>query len=369
MRTSTSPAFTDWLSSTSTASTLPGILGAIAVMCASTCASSLDTRSRKWKYAQVPADTASSSMPSRMNLTGERRGSSSGGSAESGRGGFDNSSITSGILIITFPHLDVASRVPDPSGSPTRSCGSIFHQPSAAATTRPCRYFGTEKTLAADVGQPILAAAGFPAGAWTRWKARPQAGLPAPQLLAPYATLLTPLLVLIAWQLFTRLTTGTMPAGKLAEYFSTYAFQAIQHKLQNALMLFIHSWWIVFPALVPATAALAWRNRRDPATLFLLAWIGIFFAGALAIFFSGSARYLLPMAAPVAILASRLPTKWLAPAFAIQLAIALALATVNYQHWDGYRAFAASLRAPSAGHRVWVDNDWGLRYRSEERRV
>jgi hypothetical protein len=174
--------------------------------------------------------------------------------------------------------------------------------------------------------------------------------------------LLTPLLVLIAWQVFTRLTTGTMPAGKLAEYFSTYAFQAIQHKLQNALMLFIHSWWIVFPALVPATAALAWRNRRDPGTLFLLAWMGIFFAGALAIFFSGSARYLLPMAAPVAILASRLSVKWLAPAFAIQLALALALATVNYQHWDGYRAFAAALRTPSAGHRVWVDNDWGLRY-------
>src|ERR1035438_8499795 len=191
MRTSTSPAFTDWLSSTSTASTLPGILGAIAVMCASTCASSLDTRSRKWKYAQVPADTASSSMPSRMNLTGERRGSSSGGSAESGRGGFDNSSITSGILIITFPHLDVASRVPDPSGSPTRSCGSIFHQPSAAATTRPCRYFGTEKTLAADVGQPILAAAGFPAGAWTRWKARPQARLPAPHRLSSAARMLS----------------------------------------------------------------------------------------------------------------------------------------------------------------------------------
>ena len=212
------------------------------------------------------------------------------------------------------------------------------------------------------VGQPILAAAGFPAGAWTRWKARPQAGLPAPQPLALYATLLTPLVVLIAWQLFTRLTTGTMPAGKLAEYFSTYAFQAIEHKLQNALMLFIHTWWIVFPALVPATAALAWRNRRDPGTGFLLAWMGIFFAGALAVFFSGSARYLLPMAAPVAILASRLRTKWLAPAFAVQLALALALATVNYQHWDGYRAFAATLRAPSAGHRVWVDNDWGLRY-------
>jgi hypothetical protein len=127
-------------------------------------------------------------------------------------------------------------------------------------------------------------------------------------------------------------------------------------------MLFIHTWWIVFPALVPAAATLAWRNRRDPGTLFLLAWMGIFFSGAVAIFFSGSARYLLPMAAPAAILASRLPAKWLAPAFAAQLAIALALAAVNYQHWDGYRTFAASLRGPSAGHRVWVDNDWGLRY-------
>jgi hypothetical protein len=176
------------------------------------------------------------------------------------------------------------------------------------------------------------------------------------------ATLLTPLVVLIAWQSFTRLTTGTMPASKLAEYFSTYALQAIQHKLQNALMLFIHAWWIVFPALTPATAVLAWRRRREPETRFLLAWIGIFFAGALVVFFAGSARYLLPMAAPVAILASRLPVKWLAPAFAAQLAIALLLATVNYQHWDGYRTFAAALHAPSDGHRVWVDNDWGLRY-------
>jgi len=184
----------------------------------------------------------------------------------------------------------------------------------------------------------------------------------SPSRALPYATLLTPLAILIAWQLFTRLTTGTMPAGKLAEYFSTYAFQAIQHKLQSALMLFIHSWWIVFPALVPPAAVLAWRSRRDPATAFLLAWIAIFFAGALAIFFSGSARYLLPMAAPVAILASRLPAKWLAPAFALQLALSLSLAAVNYQHWDGYRAFAAALRAPSAGHRVWVDNDWALRY-------
>ena len=47
---------------------------------------------------------------------------------------------------------------------------------------------------------------------------------------------------------------------------------------------------------------------------------------------------------------------------AAQLALGLGLAVVNYQHWDGYRTFAASLRGPSEGHRVWVDNEWGLRY-------
>ena len=179
---------------------------------------------------------------------------------------------------------------------------------------------------------------------------------------ARWMALATPFLVLLGWQLFTRLTTGTMPAGKLAEYFDHYGFQAIEHKLKSAVMLIIHTGWIVFPGLVPGAAVLAWRKRREPDTLFLLAWIGLFLAGAMVLFFAGSARYLLPMAAPVCILASRLSTKWIVPAFAVQLALALALAAVNYQHWDGYRAFAAAFRAPSDGRRVWVDNDWGLRY-------
>jgi hypothetical protein len=174
--------------------------------------------------------------------------------------------------------------------------------------------------------------------------------------------LLAPLLTVVAWQVYTRMTTGVMPAAQLSGYLSSYGFQQFQHKLENALMLFIHSWFIVCPLLVPATFLLAWRKRREPDTLFLLAWIGIFFAGALVVFFAGSARYLLPMAAPVALLASRLRPKWLALGFAVQLALGLGLAIVNYQHWDGYREFAAALRGPAAGHRVWVDNDWGLRY-------
>jgi hypothetical protein len=170
--------------------------------------------------------------------------------------------------------------------------------------------------------------------------------------------LLVPILTMAAWQIFSRLTTGEMPAQKLAGYLPVF----LARLARGSLMIFIQSWFIVFPTLVPPLAIAAWRKRRDPATLFLLLWIGIFLLCGMAIFFAGSARYLLPIAAPVAILASRLPTKYLAPAFAAQLAIGLGLATANYQHWDGYRQFAARIRAASAGHRVWVDNDWGLRY-------
>jgi len=175
-----------------------------------------------------------------------------------------------------------------------------------------------------------------------------------------WLTLLVPPLTVGAWQLFERLSTGALPAAVLNGYLAAY--QTLPAKLASALALTIHSWFIVFPALVPPALVLAWRRRREPDTLFLLAWIGIFFAGALAIFFAGSARYLLPMAAPVVLLASRVRPKWLAAGFAAQLALGLALAAVNYQHWDGYRQFAESLRALAAGHRVWVDGEWGLRY-------
>ena len=176
--------------------------------------------------------------------------------------------------------------------------------------------------------------------------------------------LLTPFLTIAAWQIFTRLTTGEAPAAKLAGYLVSYGF--LKTALAGALMLLIHFWFIVFPALVPFAAVAAWRRRREPDTVFLLAWIGLFLACGLPVFFAGSARYLLPIAAPVAILASRLQPKWLAPAFAAQLVLGLGLAAANYQHWDGYRRFAGTLAQPP-GHRIWVDNDWGLRYYLEAR--
>jgi len=186
-------------------------------------------------------------------------------------------------------------------------------------------------------------------------------GAPGGALWAGLAWLaiLTPAIVIAAWQIFTRLTTGAMPAAVLAGYLTL--LETLQAKAQNAVMLAIHAWFIVFPALLPPALVLAWRNRRDPDTRFLLCWIGIFFAGAVALFFAGAARYLLPMAAPVVLLASRLRARWLAPGFALQLALGLGLAAANGQHMDGYRQFAASMRGPTAGHRVWVNGEWGLR--------
>ena len=164
---------------------------------------------------------------------------------------------------------------------------------------------------------------------------------------ARWLTLLVPPLTVGAWQLFERLSTGALPAAVLSGYLAT--LQTFDAKLASALALTIHSWFIVFPALVPAAFILAWRRRREPDTLFLLAWIGIFFAGALVIFFAGAARYLLPMAAPVALLASRLRPKWLAAGFALQLALSLGLAAVNYQHWDGLPPVCRIAARPRGG--------------------
>ena len=199
---------------------------------------------------------------------------------------------------------------------------------------------------------------------------------------------LTPLAILIAWQLFERLTTGALPAGVLANYLTTYGFEALAQKLKSAVALTGHLAWLVFPALsipslltIPIAIGAAFydynplfwasiavgigilircaQRWRD----FLAQWVLIFFAGALAIFFAGSARYLLPIALPVAILATqRAGVRLLQIAIACGFALSLTLAAVNYQHWDGYRQFAHTLANDAQSKRVWINGEWGLRY-------
>ena len=181
---------------------------------------------------------------------------------------------------------------------------------------------------------------------------------------AHWLTLLVPAAVLVGWQVFERVSTGALPAGVLSGYFTIY--QTLQAKVVNALALSVHFWFLIFPALVPFALAIAWHRRREPATQFLVAWIAIFFASALVIFFAGSARYLLPMAAPMAMLAAGLPKRFLAIGFALQMTLSVGLAIMNYQHWNAYRVYAASLAPVIENHRVWVDDEWGLRHYMED---
>jgi hypothetical protein len=173
-------------------------------------------------------------------------------------------------------------------------------------------------------------------------------------------TLAAPATVLV-WQLLERWSSGALPVAVAAGYMSSYGLQTLPNKLRSAAALAVHACFMVFPALLPSAVLLS-RKRRDPETAFLAAWIALFFGGAAVLFFAGSARYLLPMAAPLALLVSRLRPRWLAVGFGAQLALSLALATVNYQHWDGYRRFARQIRPATAGHRVYIDGEWGLRF-------
>lgn len=166
---------------------------------------------------------------------------------------------------------------------------------------------------------------------------------------------------LVVFQLLERWHSGALPLAVSAGYMSSYGLQTLANKIPSAAALAVHACFMVFPALLPGAVLAAWK-RRDRETAFLATWVALFFGGAAVLFFAGSARYLLPMAAPVVLLVSRLRVRWLAIGFAAQLALSLALATVNYQHWDGYRRFARQIRAATAGHRVYIDGEWGLRY-------
>lgn len=175
---------------------------------------------------------------------------------------------------------------------------------------------------------------------------------------AAWAVCFVPPAMVVAWQVFERLSTGAFPAGVLISYLNSFDIWDPRARVALAM----HACFLIFPPLVPVALAAAWRRRREPDALFLLSWIVIFFAGVLAVFFAGSARYLLPISAPLTLLASRLPRKWLAIGFGARMTLGLALATANYQHWDGYRRVGYNLRDLSSKRRVCVDDEWGLRH-------
>jgi hypothetical protein len=121
-------------------------------------------------------------------------------------------------------------------------------------------------------------------------------------------------------------------------------------------------------ALVFFACARAAVQAGNAEERFLASWVVLFFLLALGMFFAGSARYLLPIAAPVALLTVRRlkkRTALLAGGVAASLALGLALAAANYDHWDGYRRFVESVRSDIARQRTWINGEWGFRYYAE----
>jgi len=166
-------------------------------------------------------------------------------------------------------------------------------------------------------------------------------------------------IVLSAWQVFEYFSIGQFPILWTTSYALEYGLERFKSKFTNVAGLTIQSLFIVFPLLIPLAIR---KLRRDQDTTFLLIWIAVFFLGAAALFTDGSARYLLPIAAPLAILVSRLPIRYLRPAAAAQLTFSLLMAIVNYQQWNAYGAFAHSLQKETTTRRTWVNAEWGLRW-------
>jgi hypothetical protein len=179
----------------------------------------------------------------------------------------------------------------------------------------------------------------------------------------PWMVTLAAPLAIGAWQLYELASSGTLPAAVLIGYMQHYSLQSASNKFRSAAALTLHIGWIVSPLITVFILLRAKKWRLD----FITGWILIFFAGAALIFFAGSARYLLPIAAPIAILAVRFcscPVLFIG--LVTQFALSMALTIVNYQHWDAYRDFAVSLKKEAPEHRVWINSEWGLRWYLEQ---
>lgn len=212
-----------------------------------------------------------------------------------------------------------------------------------------------------------------------------------PTWWAAYAIAVTPAVALVLYQVFESVGGKAPPLAVTAGYFKEYGLQQLGPKLRNAKALMGHLGWMVFPVLpilgfrsrwmllALLWAAIDWNPLYIvgvAASLGILTqetrrygwWPHLFFAASLILFFAGSARYLLPMAAPVALMVvDRLSDrpKWLYAGLAANLALGLMLATANYQHWAGYRDFVSAHHAELSQGRVWVNGEFARFYAEE----
>jgi hypothetical protein len=198
---------------------------------------------------------------------------------------------------------------------------------------------------------------------------------------------LAPAVAVAAYQISERISAGVWPVLMSAQYFSDYGLQRLSNKVANAAALTAHLAWLTGPAAefhagwpllagLPAawldTSPLFWASFALGVLIlwrvrgWLGWWVRIFFGASLVLFFAGAARYLLPVAAPLAILASdRLGRRRLTAAIVTQTALAFALAWAAMHHWQGYKDIAEKI--PLDGGKAYVAGEWSLRYYLERR--
>ncbi|MFZ1147667.1 MAG: hypothetical protein ACLP6W_08470 [Bryobacteraceae bacterium] len=211
---------------------------------------------------------------------------------------------------------------------------------------------------------------------------------------AAWCALAAPYLALGGWQALQWALTGRLPFAVLFGYASSPSLSRIGLKGESALALLEHlgvlvtlvplvwrrlwglapgllagylvtdyPWWerlllVVFVAL--GVNALAWlweARRRQPV---LAAWCLLYFAFACVAFFAGAARYLLPLAAPMALLfviqfRGRPCVLWLA--LAVNLVLGL---NISFAAYEFARVYARV--APPPGRPFLVNGEWGFRY-------
>ncbi|MBE7543610.1 MAG: glycosyltransferase family 39 protein [Bryobacteraceae bacterium] len=221
---------------------------------------------------------------------------------------------------------------------------------------------------------------------------------------AGWAALTAPFAVIAAYQLYERWTGGALPAGELIGHFQQHGYQRLEMKLMNGVALLGHlgmmvaplvwiragGWgWAVFGVValgagwfdghvlfwapVGLGAMLVWAASRramsgDREDRFLGLWVVLYFAAAVVVFFAGAARYLLPLAAALALLAARgLADRpgWLRVAIAFNLVLGYSAAWVNAEHWRGSRTAAEEAMTLAQGGRVWTSAEWGARHYAE----
>jgi hypothetical protein len=216
--------------------------------------------------------------------------------------------------------------------------------------------------------------------------------------IAAWVALLAPPVVLMGWQMAEWMSTGSLPWAVFHGYSQQRQYESLLNRTKNAAALTVHLGWMICPLLtVAAIRGKAWIAGAvcaavaalvDPSPLFWLPfgigvgilwfsvlrrefparWLLVFFVSALVLFFAGSARYLLPLAAPLAILMANALRDWPGPlriGAVLQLLLSLTLAFANFEHWAAY-VNAASPAATGLGRR-WVHADWGLRFYEESR--